>query len=411
MEDLPSLSFRGIPWPDLRHLSKPVEESFSLFPKLPKELRLQIWEYSLPPPRLVWLEVEWGSETHYPIEDVLWDERIPVFKCDDPSSFTSLHGVCQESRCVLSTNYHRLEFTLGDTIRHGSRVERMWLARGIRDHLPSGLALNFDFLISPYIDCSRDTLLMSPRTKIELEAIGLDFQLSPFKNFALGLPGTQLGEQFIPQQSVQSWGSLRSFTVVLNCPDFPFRMRRENGRIPHLTEIESEWQYLEVGDGDHTLLTSEYVEPARLVRRRYKEYAKTTGGIISSISKADVSFEVSLLSWEHPYDFWYHETVHLPPFSIGADDIVYTPLTWRPMEVCYDPVLCLSANLYIFPSCSKEGQVIHPYDGVAELFREEVELKQGSEQTNQRDEWTKYGGVVVTKSRGDHPSMLYWPWC
>jgi hypothetical protein len=71
-----------------------------LFPKLPKELRFLIWEYALPPLRVVWLV---GSR---PEESELTCPGIESTHGEYPIVHDK---VCRESWEVFSNSYHRLE--------------------------------------------------------------------------------------------------------------------------------------------------------------------------------------------------------------------------------------------------------------------------------------------------------------
>jgi hypothetical protein len=67
-----------------------VCETFTLFPKLPIELRLKIWEEALPGPRII--EIHHDDNRLYNFEGEDEVNRIEV-KLPPPI----LHSVCQES--------------------------------------------------------------------------------------------------------------------------------------------------------------------------------------------------------------------------------------------------------------------------------------------------------------------------
>jgi hypothetical protein len=76
-----------------------TEQVFTLFPKLPPELRLKIWKQALPGPRVVL----------FCIWDMLQGNRAEVARrCDSTNSLITITHVCQEARGVVLNTYDKL---------------------------------------------------------------------------------------------------------------------------------------------------------------------------------------------------------------------------------------------------------------------------------------------------------------
>lgn len=123
-------------------------------------VRLEIWKQALPAPRLVWM-----------------DEEIPQSKLGLNSHSFSLQGhaqvshtfheyICQESWTVLSENYSRLEIEESMTAVTG--LISLSLVRGILDRVAY---IRWGRGVQAYIDCSRDTLVVSATCLHHIERI------------------------------------------------------------------------------------------------------------------------------------------------------------------------------------------------------------------------------------------------
>jgi hypothetical protein len=79
------------------------EQKFSLFPNLPVELRLQIWKYALPDPRILLLDAQFRQLGPFEARN-----RPGGVQTKETTPFLSLRGACRESSDVFTKHYQHL---------------------------------------------------------------------------------------------------------------------------------------------------------------------------------------------------------------------------------------------------------------------------------------------------------------
>jgi len=122
-----------------------AERQFTLFPKLPPELRLKIWTYALPGPRLF----PFPTLNPFKRETVEVTRRCQVF-----NSLITIARVCRESRSVLEDNYQKINIT--SLARHNTTEQEQNSASVISIH-PGHNDVKGEETCNPYIFINYDT--------------------------------------------------------------------------------------------------------------------------------------------------------------------------------------------------------------------------------------------------------------
>jgi hypothetical protein len=183
---------------------------------------------------------------------------------------------------------------------------------------------------------------------------------------------------------------MKAFTVLLDCPERPYS--DEESFIPYMTEIDSELQSLSMSVTAQETIRG-YIESARAYREQWAEFA--TG---NTDGAADVTFNVSVVSYERVDEDWYHERIQLPPIRVGTGTEFCKSITHRPMRSSMQTGMSFAFDRTFEIPCRKGGTIISPYEGLPELFQESTNFKNISEE---EDAWINYGGSVVPMPRYD----------
>jgi hypothetical protein len=164
------------------------ERKFTLFPHLPIELRLQIWKYALPEPRILLLDGYSSLVGPNEVRDrpgVLHAESNPTEKQITP--FLGLRGACHESCEVFMEHYQHLNVSAPQ--RTNTYDENVDFAE-----------MDIEALLYRYVDFKADTLLFENimsltehtyldevgfLTSNEFEEYGLWIECSKFRNLAV----------------------------------------------------------------------------------------------------------------------------------------------------------------------------------------------------------------------------------
>jgi len=103
--------------------------TFTLFPKLPPEIRLKIWRYITPGPRIV--EIQYATEPKRLVESIPGTLRPvgPGWISKDPQPIV-LH-ICQESRMEALKRYQLALGTYENLIYVDFSVDILYFARGV----------------------------------------------------------------------------------------------------------------------------------------------------------------------------------------------------------------------------------------------------------------------------------------
>jgi hypothetical protein len=249
------------------------ERAFTLFPNLPKELRLQIWEHALPPPRIV----TFGHPSSPSLDTFkLYQLAYETYPC--------LDEVRQESWKVLSSNLHRLHHERSITT---GRTIQISLTRGVISR-----AQYQEEGIGHYYNCSRDTLMLSPGLIYDCKTAGILLDLSPVRHLALHRV-TEIGDGKSSWETARSTcSSLKSFTII-SSPTHP-----TNGVwFPETARL------VQIDPSRHTYIQGwnypGYVADAE----HYWEYFKKTV-LVEDSSWMSIKFQVAFVSWEKVYNCW-----------------------------------------------------------------------------------------------------------
>jgi len=243
--------------------------TFTLFPKLPIELRHQIWEYALPPGRILCLGRAARRSRSRP--DLL--ELCQLGK----EINTPLDQVCQESWKVLSSNLHRVDIEMSSTTGGTTQVSLKERPINRAQYQKEGLGR--------YFDCSRDSLLLSSYITRNLEPAGIRLDLSPVRHLALQ-KFHALNETLLWEKVRSVCHSLRTFAVILP----PIRsVEVSRVRIPRPEEVSPDSKCYHIDEFSNSPTC---VEEAKHLWDQFRQTA------LQDTTWLSVDFKVCFVLWE-----------------------------------------------------------------------------------------------------------------
>ncbi len=171
-------------------LVKPELRAFTVFPNLPTELRLKIWKFALPDPRLV--DIRFWKEAVVHVEYTSKAGKLS----------TTLLRVCEQSRGMFHSNYKPSTIVLSATgtssLKQSPRALEKLVQHG-------------------YIDLERDVLQVYPNTIIEF-LLGFKLAMAMEGLKAAAIPANVWNNEMILHSRLgkSAFPSLKHLSVVLD---------------------------------------------------------------------------------------------------------------------------------------------------------------------------------------------------
>jgi len=362
----PKQSMLLVEWP-----TKRSEAVFHLFPKLPPELRLQIWEELLPEPRIIRLRLD----TRPTNESLL--QAWP------PSSRQDHLLACFESRAVLKNHYRYI-------VCHKNQSEGS-TSINFTSHYDFGTSTDSSpvAMWTPQLfSCHRDTLWVG-RSEVEIiQASGFHVDMSLVRNIAFCTSSVYEMRQNIAKKYKDVWQQLfkvfpamRALTMVHNTHQL-HRLPPVN-YTPNFLELNSEIGLLELEPNSRRIMENQ-ARAASMARELFYE-----------VYGDSIIFKVTRLCFEDLHERRYYEVIDLEPADpTKMEDTSY--FTRRPIGPCYGKYLhVIFEDHSEAQECTAKGDLISPYDGIERLFREKSRQEIQDEDSEQDMNWVCYGGEII----------------
>lgn len=326
---------------------RPQAATFHPFPRLPAELRIQIWTYALPAARVVPIRKRFV---------VAGSDRTPYSLVSNERRLTQRHLACMESWSIFLEHYQKIKL------------------RNPAD--PVGM---FNAVVQGYIDMKRDTLSMHAATLYHRQSL---FDLSLLEHIAVThyrhiYPSYATGSFWLLAKSMSP--KLRSFTCVLEAAGTPSLFPRSSVRSYYLLDVDSSLQYAT------TLRTTSetyYMRPMKLIPEdSYMQPFWNLAPLIRQRFEADredprfqkLIFRICLLMLrEPPGPRGFAQRLELSPVHEVPYPVSF--YTYKPIAQSTDSLLCMNVTeLSQRVLClKKNGTLETRYDGIEHLYEEDV---------------------------------------
>lgn len=359
-----------------------TEHSFHLFPRLPKELRLQIWEEVLPEPRIVQFQLDDPA-------NVVLDGRLAdrMMKAWPGSVRQDQLLACCESKAVFKKNYKHLVLIESEK---PSKVEFTddYDLEIIGDWGPGSM------LNPKLFDCRRDTLLIGWSDILHFKASDIRFDLSVIQNIAFCPPHVREWSRTLFVRAykrfwlvlTKEFPAMKDLIMVHDTFYVNFHRHITVNNVPKLLELNRETYVMEHGKNASSMygsLMSQVLRASMVHELFFEEYGRS------------ISFRSARICSESMNERRYYEVIDLEPVDgrMVREDTTY--FTRRPIGPCYGKnIRVYFENDSWIQHCTTGGELLSPYEGIEHMFRERTLHERGEDERQRDMDWACYGGRV-----------------
>jgi hypothetical protein len=157
-------------------------------------------------------------------------------------------------------------------------------------------------------------------------------------------------------------------------------------KVPKLLDLNSELELMEYGKNSSTVqgIMRSQVRKASMARELFYE-----------VHQESILFNVTRMCFEDLHERYY-EVIDLEPADGRTVEENTTYFTRRPMGPrCGKDLHVYFEDLCLTQHCTTGGDLVSPYDGIEELFREKSRQEREDEDQLRAMHWTCYGGKVI----------------